>query len=76
MKQPTSRNQKSVLSAIKDTNSFAQEDRRYIRYTNDLITVAGDKEDSWINGVVEDWLGRISRKFRDVRDTNDTTEAK
>ncbi|KAI9719279.1 MAG: hypothetical protein M1812_003609 [Candelaria pacifica] len=63
MKKPTQRNITSYFLQIRNTGSLVKSESRFILHKRDLVTLAANQEDSWLNGAVEDAMIATSRGF-------------
>ena len=44
---------------MRDDKPLIEPDNWYIRYANDLITLASELEDGWLNNLLEQALGKM-----------------
>lgn len=51
--RPQWRNRQGVMTFIWNDGQLCKPDRDYILHVDDLITLGGDKERSWVHGVIE-----------------------
>ncbi|MCJ1388727.1 hypothetical protein MMC18_001576 [Xylographa bjoerkii] len=61
-KKPTTRNRRSYANYINNEGLFVEKEGDFIRYSEDLVALGGELEDSWLNGIVEDILDTISQR--------------
>ncbi|MCJ1378890.1 hypothetical protein MMC17_001989 [Xylographa soralifera] len=61
-KKPTTRNRRSYANFINNEGLFAGMEGDFIRYSEDLVALGGELEDSWLNGIVEDTLDTVSQR--------------
>ena len=73
-KKPTTRNRRSYVSYINNQGVFAEGEGDFIRYSEDLVALGGELEDSWVNGMVEDILDTISRRVAQVKASHRTVD--
>jgi len=64
--RPTPRNRRSYYNYINDDGILAGNDRDFIKYSEDLVALGGELEDSKLNGILEDTLDTISRRASQV----------
>jgi len=62
-KKPTTRNRRSYANYINNEGLLAEGEGEFIKYSEDLVTLGGELEDSWLNGIVEDILDSISPRL-------------
>ena len=67
MKKPTSRNRGSYARYMTSKKMIANDEREFIRYSEDLVALGGELEDGPINGWVEDLLRLTSIRISQVR---------
>lgn len=65
--EPVDRNRQSVARLIWNDGQLAQPDRNYIHYRDDLVTLGGDKEHSWVHLLFERGFTKTSRRLSRVR---------
>lgn len=68
IKKPTERNRASYDAYVEGNGLLVAEEEEFIKYSEDLLALGGDLEDSWLNGVVEDMINLLSRRYWQVRD--------
>ncbi|KAI9846331.1 MAG: hypothetical protein M1837_004184 [Sclerophora amabilis] len=61
MKRPSKRNVNSYYHTINNFGALMYADSEFVHHTQDLIHLAPSQEDSWLNGVVEDFFIRLSK---------------
>ena len=66
MRRPTERNNLSYWNQLYNTQALVKSESDFILHKRDLVTLAGNQEDSWLNGFVEDALVAISQKGTQV----------
>ena len=65
-KKPTTRNRRSYVNYINNEGLFVEQEGDFIKYSEDLVALGGELEDSWLNGIVEDILDTISQRVAQV----------
>ncbi|MCJ1401912.1 hypothetical protein MMC11_005129 [Xylographa trunciseda] len=62
-KKPTTRNRRSYVNYINNEGLLAEGEGEFIRYSEDLVALGGELEDSWLNGIVEDIVDSIPKRI-------------
>ena len=60
LRKPTKRNRQSIANYLNRHQSLAMDDQQFIRYSEDLVALGGEYEDSRVNGWIEDTIKKIS----------------
>ena len=68
LKPPTSRNTNSFIEWIKQHKPLSSEESTFIQRKDDFVALSDDQESGWLDGIVEDGLGRcLPLKLMKVR---------
>jgi hypothetical protein len=65
--QPQARNRAGVATLIWNDRELCVPDRDYIHHVDDLIALGGDKERSWVHGMIEEFVTKLTPAFSRVR---------
>ncbi|KAI9706003.1 MAG: hypothetical protein M1836_005409 [Candelina mexicana] len=66
MRKPSDRNVTSYWNEILNTTSLIEPEQEFILHKEDLVTLAGDQEDNWLNAFVERMMIRTCRRLTQV----------
>lgn len=64
--RPRKRNQQGVRAFIQNDRMLLPQDREYIDHVDDLLTLGGDLEHSWVHGLISDICTKVSRRWSKV----------
>lgn len=63
MKRPLPRHQSTVFMCISEHDNMIGSEGSFIYRSDDLASISLQAEHSWLNGVVEDGVNKLSQKL-------------